>query len=156
MRFEHLVQINDPLMPLLDPLSREQLWRGLVRRAEDPVPFVLGLDECRILDRGENYLKRELRFGAVHFVDHVRLDPPDAVRYESDAGGLHAGSSLTVTIEEPGPDVLFVRFRYETLGTDSAPGDDPRYDEARRSAYRESDIDTIRKIREYAANGLLG
>ena len=32
MRFEHLIQINDPLMPLLDTLSREQLWRGLVLR----------------------------------------------------------------------------------------------------------------------------
>ena len=31
MRFEHLIQINDPLMPLLDTLTREQLWRGLVQ-----------------------------------------------------------------------------------------------------------------------------
>ncbi|MCE2971700.1 MAG: hypothetical protein LW847_16060, partial [Burkholderiales bacterium] len=28
MRFEHLIEINDPLMPLLTPLTRAQLWRG--------------------------------------------------------------------------------------------------------------------------------
>ncbi|MBK9243241.1 MAG: DUF1857 family protein [Burkholderiales bacterium] len=43
MRFEHLVQINDPLQPLLTEVSREQLWRGLLRRAEQPTEFVLGL-----------------------------------------------------------------------------------------------------------------
>ena len=58
MKFEHLVQINDPLMPLLDPLTRSQVWRGLVRRAEDPVPFILGLDDCRILARGPDWRKR--------------------------------------------------------------------------------------------------
>jgi hypothetical protein len=43
MRFEHLVQINDPLQPLATEVSREQLRRGLVRRAERPAEFVLGL-----------------------------------------------------------------------------------------------------------------
>jgi len=33
MRFEHLVQINDPLQPLLTEVSRAQLWHGLARRA---------------------------------------------------------------------------------------------------------------------------
>ena len=33
MNYEHLVQINDPLNPLLDTLTREQLWAGLVLRA---------------------------------------------------------------------------------------------------------------------------
>ena len=154
MKFEHLVQINDPLMPLLDPLTRTQVWRGLVRRAEDPVPFVLGLDACEILERGENFLRRALHFGSIVLIDSVRFEPETRVRYASDLAGPHAGSTLTVTIEEPGPYVMFVRFDYETLQT-AADADDARYDGARRNAYREADIDTIRKIREYAANGAL-
>ncbi|HVE88597.1 MAG TPA: AtaL-like protein, partial [Burkholderiaceae bacterium] len=51
MRFEHLIQINDPLMPLLDTLTREQLWRGLVMRAEEPTQFVLGLEVATIHSR---------------------------------------------------------------------------------------------------------
>ena len=34
MKFEHLIEINDPLNPLIDTLSLEQVWRGLVLRAE--------------------------------------------------------------------------------------------------------------------------
>ena len=40
MKFEHLVEINDPMNPLLDTLTREQLWHGLVLRAEQPKLFI--------------------------------------------------------------------------------------------------------------------
>ena len=51
LNFEHLIQINDPLNPLVDSLTPEQLWEGLVLRAEQPQLFVLGLDTCDILSR---------------------------------------------------------------------------------------------------------
>jgi hypothetical protein len=154
MQFEHLVQVNDPLLPLLDPLSRAQLWAGLVRQAEDPASFVPTLDRCRILERRDNYLKRELTFGRHVFVDHVALLPQERLRYDSDIEGTHAGSHLTVTIEEPGPGLLWVRFQYRTVShTDG--DDDARIDGARRAAYQEADIDTIRRIRQLAAEGAI-
>ena len=104
MRFSHLIQINDPLNPLIDPLSREQLWRGLVYRAENPLPFVLGLDECRIVVRTERTLRRELHFGSLTVRDRVTLDPMKQVRYETEAGAGLPASSLVMTIEEPGAD----------------------------------------------------
>lgn len=155
MRFEHLVQVNDPLMPLLDPLSRAQLWRGLAHRVEDPAAFMPGLDACTILERRPNYVKRELSFGRHRFVDHVHLEPERRIRYDSDLADPHAGSSLTVTIEEPQHGLLWVRFIYDTVPAEAGDAD-PRYDEARRSAYREADIDAIRRIREWAADGRLG
>jgi hypothetical protein len=155
MDFEHLVQINDPLLPLLDPLSRGQLWRGLVRRALDPVGFVLGMDGCTVMQQAENRYARELRFGRHVMLDHVTLVPDEEVRYESDVAGHHAGSRMAMRIEEPAPGALFVRFRYHTVpAPDETP--DPRFDQARRAAYREADIDTVRKIRELVAHGELG
>ena len=49
MQFQHLVEINDPLNPLIDTLTRDQLWRGLVMRAESPKLFIPWLDECKLL-----------------------------------------------------------------------------------------------------------
>jgi hypothetical protein len=155
MRFEHLLQINDPLLPGHAPISREQLWRGLARRVEEPALFMPGLDACTILERREHYVKRELRFGAIRFVDHVHLDPGRRIRHDSDLADRHAGSSLTVTIEERPPGALWVRFIYDTVPADASDAG-PDYDEARRSAYRTADIDAIRRIREWAAQGLLG
>jgi hypothetical protein len=62
-------------------------------------------------------------------------------------------SSLSMTIEEPGPGQLFVRFEYESAGEESE--EDAFYNEFRRSAYQESDIDTVRIIRQLAAQGFL-
>ena len=150
MKFSHLIQINDPLNPLIDPLSREQLWRGLVRRAENPLPFVLGLDGFRILSRAGNRLSRELHFGKLTVRDRVTLDPMNQVRYETEAGEGLPASSLVMTIEEPEAEQLFVRFDYETLRSEGdAPGE-AYYNAFLKQAYVEADIDTIRTIRHLA------
>ena len=49
MNFEHLIAINDPGNPLIPPLSREQLWEGLLHRIENPLPFLPGLESCAIV-----------------------------------------------------------------------------------------------------------
>lgn len=147
MKFTHLIQINDPLNPLIDPLSREQLWRGLVQRAENPLPFVLGLDGFRILEHAGNTLRRELHFGKVTVHDRVTLDPMRQVRYETDAGEGLPASSLVMSIEEPEADVLFVRFDYETLRREGDAPSEEFYNAFLKKAYVEADIDTIRTIR---------
>jgi hypothetical protein len=72
MNFEHLVEINSATLPLF-VLSRAQVWAGLVLRAEKPELSLIGLDECLILERGPEILKRELRFGNFHIRDRVRF-----------------------------------------------------------------------------------
>jgi hypothetical protein len=151
MQFQHLIEINDPLNPLIDTLTRDQLWRGLVLRAEAPGLFVPWLDECRLLGRDGDVLSRALRYNALIIHDHVTFMPQKTVRYDVPAQADIPASSLTVTIEEPASGALFVRFEYDNGET----GDDMDafYNEFRRSAYQESDIDTIRVIRQLAAEG---
>ncbi len=95
MRFEHLIQINDPLMPLLDTLTREQLWRGLVLRAEDPTQFVPGLEVVTIHSRqnvGDQVeLVRTLDFGTFKVEDRVRLTPHRRSEIHTSRGSDLAG-----------------------------------------------------------------
>src|SRR5215510_9542977 len=117
MHFEHLVQINDPLMPLLDPLSRSQLWRGLVRRAEEPTLFVLGLESASIDTRtelgGGLQLTRTLDFGSFRVNDRVVLTPMTGSVTHVAACERFPASSLTIRIEEPQPEMFYLRFIYE-------------------------------------------
>ncbi|CAB3770598.1 SRPBCC family protein [Paraburkholderia solisilvae] len=153
MNFEHLIQINDPLNPLVEDLTRDQLWEGLVLRAEQPQLFVLGLDSCTILSRTGSTLERELHYGHATVRDRVTLQPKDSVRYDILATSAHVGGSLTMTIEQPDSLQLFLRFEYQTTlpTTDERPADNDvrQTQEIVKSAYRESDIDTVRLIREY-------
>jgi len=150
MKFSHLIQINDPFDPLIDPLSREQLWRGLVLRAENPLLFVMALDGFEIVARGDNMLVRELRFGKLTLRDRVRFEPMRQVRYEIEAAGESPAGTLVMTIEEPEPEQLFLRFDYETLQGDTAAPIDEFYGRFAKQAYVEADIDTVSTIRRLA------
>ena len=152
MNFEHIVQVNDPLTPLAETLTRDQLWEGLVLRAEQPQLFVLGLDSCTILSRTADTLERELHYGHATVRDRVTLTSNESVRYDILATEAHVGGSLTMTIEQPDALQLFLRFEYETTLPTPDTEDDRQTSEIVKSAYREADIDTVRLIREYARN----
>ncbi len=155
MKFEHLIQINDPLNPLIDPLSREQLWRGLVLRAEKPKMFVPHLDECTVTPIDGGGFKRSLRYGKLVVDDTVVLKPLQEVQYAVHEQGEISASSLSMTIEAPSEQVLFVRFRYDDGHDTTTDAANAMYDEFKKSAYLEADIDTVRILRELAAAGRL-
>lgn len=153
MTFEHLVQINDPHDPLIMPLSRAQLWRGLLLRAEQPEPFMHGLDNCAILERDEAYLHRELRFGSVVIRDRIELVPEESLVYAIAADSAQPGGKLAITIEEPAPNQLFVRFVYLTHHADDALNAEERA--YLQQAYHAADLDAIALIRRFAEEGRL-
>jgi hypothetical protein len=155
MKFEHLIEVNDLLNPLMATISHQQLWRGLVLRAESPKLFVPHLDEVAIDQRSENGFRRRLRYGELVIEDRVELHEPYVVRYRVEAQQDISKSSLTMTIEIPAPDRLFVRFEYDDGHDAATDAANAMYDDFRRSAYQESDIDTIRVLRELAEAGRL-
>lgn len=152
MHFEHLIQVNDPLNPLVESLTRAQLWQGLVLRAEQPQLFVIGLDSCTIVSRTDSILERELHYGPATVRDRVTLTPNESVRYDIPATQAHVGGSLTMKIEQPDAVQLLLRFTYETTLPSADTEDARQTTEIVKSAYREADIDTVRLIREYARN----
>lgn len=160
MRFEHLVQINDPLMPLLPLLTRAQLWRGLVLRAERPTQFVLGLAGFSIHTRSETaqqtVLTRTLDFGSFSVHDRVVLTPPHQSQTHVDAGPTWPAGRLTITIEEPQAEQLFLRFLYEFEGADEHGELAAQTDALRREAYKSADLDTVQQIRTLAESNQIG
>ena len=155
MKFEHLIEINDPLNPLIDALTPAQLWRGLVMRAESPKLFVPHLDECTIIARNEHGFERRQRYGDLVIYDTVVLSPPYQICYQVREQKDISASSLMMTIETPSADTLYVRFQYDDGHDAATDAANAMYDDFRRSAYVESDIDTIRIVREMAALGRL-
>ncbi|OAJ61516.1 hypothetical protein A6V36_24405 [Paraburkholderia ginsengiterrae] len=149
MNFEHLIQINDPLNPFVEAMTRDELWEGLVLRAEQPQLFVIGLDSCTILSREGNVLERELHYGQATVRDRVTLEASQSVRYDIMPTADHVGGSLTMTIEQPDELQLFLRFQYATTLPESTDPDAHQTQEIVKSAYRENDIDTVRLIRQY-------
>jgi len=152
LKFEHVVIVNDPDNPFIEDLSREQLWFGLLCRVENPGPFLPGLENCLILERWHDGLLRELDFGQLRIRDRVSIRPMESVTFEAEQCAQHAGGSLTIRIEEPVAGQLVMRFVYRTTQPESEDGS-TMYADLVKSAYEQSDIDTVRVIREIVASG---
>lgn len=153
MKFEHLIEINDPRNPMMPLLTREQLWQGLMFRAEDATHFLPGLDTCVILERGDGRLQRRLDFGRAAIEDTVTWRHLEWMCFTVARTGEHAGGTLTIAIEEPEESHIFLRFAYETTLGETSGDEDAAYAEFVKSAYRESDIETVRVIRALLAGG---
>ncbi|KAI5915668.1 SRPBCC family protein [Thauera sp. 2A1] len=153
MRFEHLIEVNDLENPLQTALTREELWFGLLCRAEDARAFLPGLEACRVVERSDEHLVRDLHFGSAVIRDRVTFRTLDWICFESEANEEHAGGSLRITIEEPQQGALFLRFQYQTTLPEGGGTEDGQYAAFVRSAYHQSDIDTVRVIRMIAESG---
>lgn len=155
MKFEHLIQINDLQNDHAAALTREQLWRGLVLRAESPERFMEHLDTCAITERSADKLERVLHYGEIVVKDNVTFLPLLHVHYHVPVQGEIPESHMRMTIEEPEPGSLFVRFEYEILDQVEETQETKMYNDFRRSAYQNADMDTIRFILALAEKGEL-
>ena len=153
MKFNHLIEINDPMLPLVEMLTRHQLWQGLVLRMTQPKLFVPYLDRCEIQPLPQGGWRRTLEYGEVVICDEVTLLPERQIDVTVLPQNGMPASSLRMTIEAPHADTLFVRFAYADTDPVEAESAQAFYDKFRHSAYQEADIDTIRLIRQMAQDG---
>lgn len=155
MHFENRIKICTPSSPLSARLSRAQLWAGLVARAEQPELFVYGLEYMKVLARGSDWLARELCLpGGLLVRDRVLFTPHAMVHYDTEAGTGFAASSLTMRIDEPEPDHLYVQFTYHTGLQAAAESEDARFVAYIQEAYKQADRDTVRSLRAWVRGEL--
>lgn len=153
LEFQHIIQINDPDEPQIPPISRQQLWEGLVFRSKHPEHFTPSLSS-EIEEYTEDGFVRKLSFGQGHLRDRVTLIPEEEIRTSpaEDKPALFA-ESIT-RIEEPAPGYLFVRFLYRRDTPPSSDGID--VGEYLKAAYVENDREAISLLRRFAIEGFLG
>ena len=147
-RHEHLVRINDPSLERSLWLTRRQLWNGLRHTVLVPQAFDDSIDAADVTEQAAGIYSRSIRRGRTTAADEVTLIADQSVRICADAHGQFCGSSLTICIEEPAPEMLFVRFTYELVGIGEQRTEEE--DNARRSAYHAADIERIREARRHA------
>lgn len=81
MRMEVTLPVNDPADPGQPRLDRAQVWEGLLRKAENAVPFVPGMSECTVLERRENGLLREVVVNGERLREEVTFEAPLLVSF---------------------------------------------------------------------------
>ena len=152
LEFEHIVQINDPEDGNLKPLTRAQVWEGLLLRARDPGRFNSALS-CRLVDEYGKGFIRCVQAGNTEFREQVTLTHQESIATVTTGSDQPFHAESVTTIEEPATGYLFVRFFYRREIEDSAEGQ--LIGEHLKSAYLHMDVDAIALIRMLVEDRLL-
>ena len=64
-------------------LDRAHIWKGLVLKAENPVPFLDAMSACTVIDRGDNWLLRDFTLRGEEMQERVTFEPQERVDRKS-------------------------------------------------------------------------
>jgi hypothetical protein len=107
------IKVNDD--PRQPPLSRSLVWRGLVMKAENPLPFVPVISSCEVLERRSDSIVREIVDKGDTITEVVTFYPERMVKFERTSGRV-LGTILNEIIEDSDGD-LALKFTF-TLSID--------------------------------------
>ncbi len=154
MRFEHLIEINSPdavMRGMMTPFTRAQLWEGLMARLRTPQRFPNGPELCSCTLVQPGVYARTLQFGQHSLKDRVELIEGERMSFTPEPHGDLAPIRLVITIEEPLPGQMVLRFVYEALAEQSA--EEAYYNSFRNNAWLHQDRDMVRTLREWLEAG---
>ena len=142
------IVVNAGLKPDEAPLDRSAMWRGLVMKGENAMPFVPVMEKCEAAECGENWLIREIQIGGNVMHEKVTFHPEHTVEFER-LDGIERGTILNEILGEG--DDLSLRFTFTLDREDMEDGsaEEKAYAESMENTYLaavQSTIDTIRRL----------
>ena len=103
----HRLPANQPGGP---QLTRADLWDGLVRKADNALPFVPAMTYCEVIARhSDTVFDREIEFRGQRFTERITLEAPHRVVFTRLAGPVLG--TIANEIEDDGDD-LGLRFSF--------------------------------------------
>ena len=141
------------------PLTREQAWAGLVRKARDARLFLPpGLcTRCDVVEESATHLVREATIGGEDLREIITFEPQAKVTFFQ-ATGPREGAIVNELFED-GSGVLRLRFYcYLGLRGKAPNGPEERAEQAQfdgDTGYRAALVSTLKRTRELLADGKL-
>jgi Domain of unknown function (DUF1857) len=102
------------------PLDRGQVWRGLVMKAENPLPFVPVISSCKVIERRADGLVREIVDKGDTIRETVTFHPERMVKFERTSGRVLG--TISNEIVEDADDGLALKFTFALTIEDVAAG----------------------------------
>jgi hypothetical protein len=134
-------------------LTQEQVWRGLMMKAENAVLFVPRMEACTVLERWSDGLLREVVNDGPRFREKITFAPPVEVLFERVGTEDNAGWITNVISESDHGLLLTFTFAVNLPG--AAPGTEE--ERQKGAAMKESYIGavkaTLARVRQLVGEG---
>jgi len=145
----HDLPVNVPGEPHLD---RAAVWDGLVRKANNALPFVPSMTFCEITARhGDTVFDRDIDFRGQRFTERITLEAPHRVVFTRIAGPVLG--TIANEIEGSGDD-LRLRFSFALVvaGVEGGSPAEQDYAESMTGDYLKAVAATLGAMRRIAAD----
>ncbi len=149
------IPVNDRSNANLPVLTRSHIWRGLVLKAENALPFVPKMTKCETFERGDGYLVRDIIFRGDPASERVTFYPEQKVTFERLSGNT-LGTILN-EIEEDAKGELSLRFTFslEKEGIPAGSVQEQEYAKMMEGDYLGAVQATLNAIRQWVKEGTL-
>jgi acetylaranotin biosynthesis cluster protein L len=147
------IKVNDD--PRETPLPRGLIWRGLVMKAENPLPFVPVISSCQILERRHDGLLRKIVDKGDTITEIVTFHPERMVKFERTSGRV-LGTILNEIIEDRDGDLaLKFTFDLSVAGMTSGSAEEEEFASQMEAGYLMAVQATLKAMRKLAADSAL-
>lgn len=148
IELSHSVLVNDPADPEPPVLTRDDVWEGLVMKAENALPFVPKMDKCEVVEQRENFILRDIRFGGDDLREAVTLTPKRKVEFRRVEGRVLGLITNEILEDTKGELELKFSFALEIEGVKPGSREERDYEENMRGAYMGAVGATLGAIRK--------
>jgi hypothetical protein len=147
IELSHSVLVNDRADPEAPVLTRDDVWDGLVMKAENALPFVPRMDKCDVVEHRENFILRDIRFGGDDLREAVTLTPKTRVEFRRVQGRVLGMITNEILENANGELELKFSFALEIEGTEPGSRAERDYEASMRDAYLGAVVATLSAIR---------
>jgi hypothetical protein len=137
-------------------LTRDDVWRGLVMKAENALPFVPAMQECTVLERFEHGLVRTILARNERLTERITFTPQVQVLFErTGPTGTNVGWIANVLSDGDGGLLLTFVLNIVLPGIEPGSPQERERGAAIKQSYVEAIDATLRRVRELALAGSL-
>lgn len=135
-------------------VNRQQMWKGLVQKAEYAVPFVPAMEDCRILERFDDGFIREIHLRGTVMRERIVFTPDVQVHFtrtEPADGGWIAN---VMSESDRGLLLTFI-FALTFPGVEAGSSEERRLGDQVKASYVEAITATIAETRRRVKEGIV-
>ena len=140
----HALPVNEPGEPAL---TRDDVWDGLVLKADNALPFVPSMTFCEVTDRiSDTVFDRDIDFRGDRFTERITLEKPHRVTFTRIAGPVLG--TIANEVEGDGDD-LQLRFSFALVvtGVEGGSADEQKYADSMTGDYLKAVAATLAAMR---------
>jgi hypothetical protein len=150
----HALPVNVPDEPRLD---RQNVWDGLVLKANNALPFVPSMTFCEVTERhSDAVFDRDIDFRGARFTERITLEAPYRVTFTRIAGPVLGTIANEIESTDDGDLTLRFSFALVIHGVAGGSAEEQAYADSMTGDYLQAVAATLNAMRRLAEAAIAG